>query len=162
MQPPLTFATVPCGHEDLSSRLHLVLSPSSRKPESQALHMDAPLLVQSEPDLGVPLSHLQLFFSHFVWSSFSRKPESQALHMEAPLLVHSDPDLGVPFSHLQRFFSHFVWSSFSRKPESHLVFSHLVLSELSRKLESQPLHMEAPLLVQSEPDLGVPLSHLQV
>ena len=70
MQPPLTFATVPGGHEDLSSRLHLVLSPSSRKPASQALHMEAPLLVQSEPDLGVPFSHLQLFCKHLVLPEF--------------------------------------------------------------------------------------------
>ena len=116
MQPPLAFATVPCGHDDLPRGLQLVLSPSSRKPELQAWHMDAPFEVQAEPDLGVPFSHLQLFFSHFVWSSFSRKPESQALHMGAPLLVHSEPDLGVPFSHLHVFLSHCVLPELIVKP----------------------------------------------
>ena len=62
--------------------------------------MEAPSLVHSEPDFGVPFSHLQLFRKHSVLSEFSRKPESHPLHMEAPLLVHADSDLGVPFSHL--------------------------------------------------------------
>ena len=98
MQPPLTFATVPCGQEGLPSRSHLVLSVFSRKPESQALHMEAPLLVHSEPDLGVPLSHLQLFFSHLFLPELSRKPELQALHFEFPL--HPLLWSGVPLSHL--------------------------------------------------------------
>ena len=55
-----------------------------------------------EARLGVPCSHLQLFFSHLVWSSFSRKLSRRPC-MEAPLLVHSEPDLGVPCSHLQVF-----------------------------------------------------------
>ena len=108
MQPPLAWSTVPRGHEDL---LHLVSSELSRKPESQALHSKAPLLVHSEPDFGLPLSHLHEFCKHFVLPELSRNPELQSWHMEAPLEVHSEPALGVPFPHLQLFCKHFVLRS---------------------------------------------------
>ena len=71
------------------------------QPESQALHMEAPLLVQAEPDFGVPFGHLQLFFSHLVLPELMVYPLLHLSHIEAPLLVQAEPDLGVPWSHLQ-------------------------------------------------------------